>query len=487
MVNYNELTCQELKEMIDKQEVSSEEVVNSVFDRIDEIESKIHAYISLFRESALKDAKIIDNRIKKGETVGMLSGIPIAVKDIMSIKGKPTTCGSKILENYVPPFDATVVARIKKEDAIIIGKTNMDEFAMGSTTENSSFGYSRNPWALDRVAGGSSGGSAAAVAADETILALGSDTGGSVRCPASFCSVVGLKPTYGLVSRYGLVAYANSLEIIGPMTKDVTDCALLLSIINGNDRCDSTSVPFQNKNYMHALVNDVKGFTLGVPKEFFGEGTEKAVEKYIWEAIHKLEDLGASYNEISMPHIAYSIPTYYLIAMSEASSNLARFDGIRYGFRAEKNDTDWNEVFGITRQKGFGPEVKRRIILGTFALSAGYYDKYYLKALKIRTLIKNDFEKALSKHSALIAPTMPAPPFKIGEKIEDPLSMYMSDIDTVPMNLAGIPSISTPCGFVSNLPVGMQIIGRLFDEETILRIAYTYEQNTSFHKEKPNL
>lgn len=487
MVNYNELTCQELKEMIDKQEVSSEEVVNSVFDRIDEIESKIHAYISLFRESALKDAKIIDNRIKKGETVGMLSGIPIAVKDIMSIKGKPTTCGSKILENYVPPFDATVVARIKKEDAIIIGKTNMDEFAMGSTTENSSFGYSRNPWALDRVAGGSSGGSAAAVAADETILALGSDTGGSVRCPASFCSVVGLKPTYGLVSRYGLVAYANSLEIIGPMTKDVTDCALLLSIINGNDRCDSTSVPFQNKNYMHALVNDVKGFTLGVPKEFFGEGTEKAVEKYIWEAIHKLEDLGASYNEISMPHIAYSIPTYYLIAMSEASSNLARFDGIRYGFRAEKNDTDWNEVFGITRQKGFGPEVKRRIILGTFALSAGYYDKYYLKALKIRTLIKNDFEKALSKHSTLIAPTMPAPPFKIGEKIEDPLSMYMSDIDTVPMNLAGIPSISIPCGFVSNLPVGMQIIGRLFDEETVLRIAYTYEQNTSFHKEKPNL
>ena len=487
MVNYNELTCQELKEMIDKQEVSSEEVVNSVFDRIDEIESKIHAYISLFRESALKDAKIIDNRIKKGETVGMLSGIPIAVKDIMSIKGKPTTCGSKILENYVPPFDATVVARIKKEDAIIIGKTNMDEFAMGSTTENSSFGYSRNPWALDRVAGGSSGGSAAAVAADETILALGSDTGGSVRCPASFCSVVGLKPTYGLVSRYGLVAYANSLEIIGPMTKDVTDCALLLSIINGNDRCDSTSVPFQNKNYMHALVNDVKDFTLGVPKEFFGEGTEKAVEKYIWEAIHKLEDLGASYNEISMPHIAYSIPTYYLIAMSEASSNLARFDGIRYGFRAEKNDTDWNEVFGITRQKGFGPEVKRRIILGTFALSAGYYDKYYLKALKIRTLIKNDFEKALSKHSTLIAPTMPAPPFKIGEKIEDPLSMYMSDIDTVPMNLAGIPSISIPCGFVSNLPVGMQIIGRLFDEETVLRIAYTYEQNTSFHKEKPNL
>jgi aspartyl-tRNA(Asn)/glutamyl-tRNA(Gln) amidotransferase subunit A len=487
MVNYNELTCHELKEMIDKQEVSSEEVINSVFDHIDKIESKIHAYISLFRDSALKDAKVIDSRIKKGETVGRLGGIPIAVKDVMCTKGKHTTCGSKILKNYVPPFDATVVGCIKNKDAIIIGKTNMDEFAMGSTTENSAFGYSRNPWALDRVTGGSSGGSAAAIAADETILALGSDTGGSVRCPASFCSVVGLKPTYGLVSRYGLVAYANSLEQIGPMTKDVTDCALLLSIINGNDRCDSTSVPFQNKDYMNALIDDVKDFTLGVPKEFFGEGTEKTVEKCVWNAIHKLEDLGANYNEISMPHIIYSIPTYYLIAMSEASSNLARFDGIRYGFRAEKNDSDWNEVFGITRQKGFGSEVKRRIILGTFALSAGYYDKYYLKALKIRTLIKDDFEEALSKHSALIAPTMPTPPFKIGEKIEDPLSMYMIDIDTVPINLAGVPSISIPCGFVSNLPVGMQIMGRLFDEETILRIAYTYEQNTSFHKEKPNL
>jgi aspartyl-tRNA(Asn)/glutamyl-tRNA(Gln) amidotransferase subunit A len=473
--------------MIDNQEVSSEEVTNSVFDRIDKIEPKVHAYISLFRDSALQDAKVIDSQIKKGKTVGRLSGIPIAIKDVMCTKGKFTTCGSRIIENYIPPYDATVVDCVKKEDVIIIGKTNTDEFAMGSTTENSAFGYSSNPWELDRVTGGSSGGSAAALAADETILALGSDTGGSVRCPASFCSVVGLKPTYGLVSRYGLIAYANSLEQIGPMTKDVTDCALLLSIINGNDLRDSTSAPFPNKSYMNALVDGVKGITLGVPKEFFGEGTEETVEKCVWDAIHKFENLGANYDEISMPHIAYSIPTYYLIAMSEASSNLARFDGVRYGFRAEKSEADWDEVFGITRQKGFGTEVKRRIILGTFALSAGYYDKYYLKALKIRTLIKNDFEKALSKHAALITPTMPTTPFKIGEKVEDPLSMYMSDIDTVPINLAGVPSISIPCGFANNLPIGMQIIGRFYEEETILRIAYNYEQNTPFHKEKPNL
>ncbi len=487
MVDYSELTCHELKEMIDKREASSEEIINSVFERIHKLESKIHAYISLFRDSALEEAIIIDERIRKGEAVGKLSGIPIAVKDIISTKDKITTCGSKILENYIPPFDATVIERIKKEGAIIIGKTNMDEFAMGSSTENSAFGHSRNPWSLEHVTGGSSGGSAAALAADETILALGSDTGGSIRCPASFCSIVGLKPTYGLVSRYGLVAYANSLEQIGPMAKDVTDCALLLSIINGNDYRDSTSAPFPNKNYMNALVDDVRGFTLGVPREFFGEGTDSAVEKLVWNAIHKFEDLGAHYEEISMPHIVYSIPTYYLIAMCEASSNLARFDGIRYGFRAEKDGADWNEVFSLTRQKGFGPEVKRRIILGTFALSAGYYDKYYLKALQIRTLIKNDFEKALSKYSALIAPTMPTPPFKIGEKIEDPLSMYMIDIDTVPINLAGVPSISIPCGFVNNLPVGMQIIGRFFDEETIIRLAYSYEQNTVFHRKKPNL
>ncbi|MEM3585762.1 MAG: amidase family protein, partial [Candidatus Jordarchaeaceae archaeon] len=354
MVNYNELTCHELKDMIDNQVVSSEEVVNFVFERIYKIESKIHAYISLFQSSALQEARIIDSKIKKGEPVGRLSGIPIAIKDVISTKDKPTTCGSKILEKYVPPFDATVVSCVKKEGAIIIGKTNMDEFAMGSTTENSAFGFSRNPWALDRVTGGSSGGSAAALAADETILALGSDTGGSIRCPASFCSIVGLKPTYGLVSRYGLVAYANSLEQIGPMTKDVTDCALLLSIINGNDPHDSTSVPFKNKNYMHSLVDDVKGFTLGVPREFFGEGVEKAVEKCVWDAIHKFEDLGATYDEVSMPHIAYAIPTYYLIAMSEASSNLARFDGVRYGFRTEKSGADWDEVFGMTRQEGFG-------------------------------------------------------------------------------------------------------------------------------------
>lgn len=487
MVSYSGLTCHELKELIDNQAVSSEEVVYSVFDRIAKVEPKVHAYISLFRDSALQEAKVVDSQIRKGETVGRLSGIPIAIKDVICTKGMFTTCGSRILESYIPPFDATVVNCVKKEGAIIIGKTNMDEFAMGSSTENSAFGCSRNPWDLNRVTGGSSGGSAAALAADETILALGSDTGGSIRCPASFCSVVGLKPTYGLVSRYGLVAYANSLEQIGPMAKDVTDCALLLSIINGNDSHDSTSVPFQNKNYMNALINDVKGFTLGVPKEFFGEGTEKSVEKCVWDAIHKFEDLGANYNEISMPHVTYSIPTYYLIAMSEASSNLARFDGVRYGLRVEKSGADWDEAFGITRQNGFGAEVKRRILLGTFALSAGYYDKYYLKALKIRTLIKNDFEKALSKHSALITPTMPTTPFKIGEKIENPLSMYMSDIDTVPINLAGVPSISIPCGFVNNLPVGMQIIGRPFEEETILRIAYTYEQNTSFHKEKPNL
>lgn len=467
-------TINELKERIHAS--SSEEIVFEYFERIES--SKLNAFISLAKESALSRAKEIDS---EGHD-GVLAGIPVAIKDNISTKGIQTTCASKILTGYVPPYDAHVIERLKDAGAIIIGKTNMDEFAMGTSTETSFYGVTRNPWDLGRVPGGSSGGSAAAVAGGEAPLALGSDTGGSVRCPASFCGVVGLKPTYGVISRYGLIAYANSLEQIGPFATNVHDLAVLFDVIAGYDARDSTSVK-REANYSSALKNDVKGLKIGIPEEYFGEGTDEKVEKAVQDAIHTLEDLGASSTEVKMPHTKYALSAYYIIAMSEASSNLARFDGMRYGLRTE--DSDWHTTFSQVRAAGFGDEVKRRILLGTYALSAGYHDKYYLKALKIRTLIKQDFERAFKNVDVLITPTMPFPAFKLGEKIDDPLSLYLADVDTVPINLAGVPSISVPCGFSEGLPIGMQIIGKHFDEATILRTAYTFEENTDFHNMRP--
>ncbi|BAI62512.1 glutamyl-tRNA(Gln) amidotransferase subunit A [Methanocella paludicola SANAE] len=451
-----------------------EESVHKAFDRIKH--SKLNAYITLDKEGALETAGKVDD----GKVSGRLAGMTVAVKDCITTKGLLTTCGSKILSGYVPPFDAEVVARLRKEGAVITGKTNMDEFAMGTSTESSYYGPTKNPWDLTRVPGGSSGGSGAAVAGLECRMALGTDTGGSVRCPASFCGVVGIKPTYGLVSRYGVIAYANSLEQVGPMARNVSDAALLLDVIAGHDPKDSTSVP-HDACYTDHLVEDVKGLTIGVPKEYFGEGTDKKVDNAVWSAIMKLDKLGADYKEVSLPHTKYALSAYYIIAMCEASSNLARFDGLRYGLRIGK-DENWHTTFSRIRAEGFGEEVKRRIMLGTYALSEGYYGKYYLKALKVRTLIKQDFEKVFKGVDVLAAPTMPTTAFKIGEHADDPLSMYMADIDTVPVNLAGVPSISVPCGFAGKLPIGIQFIGGFFDEPKIIRTAHTYELNTDFQK-----
>ncbi len=464
----------ELKERIHTD--SSEEIVSEYIEKIES--SGLNAFITLAKESALSRAREIDSEAHHG----MLAGIPVAIKDNISTKGIQTTCASKILTGYVPPYDAHVIEKLKEAGAVIIGKTNMDEFAMGSSTETSFYGATKNPWSLDRVPGGSSGGSAAAVAGGEVPIALGSDTGGSVRCPASFCGVVGLKPTYGVISRFGLISYANSLEQIGPFATNVRDLAVLFDVISGYDARDSTSVQKEG-NYSSALRNDVRGLKIGVPEEYFGEGTDENVEKSVWDAIHTFENLGASYSEVTMPHTKYALSAYYIIAMSEASSNLARFDGMRYGLRTE--DSDWHTTFSQVRAAGFGDEVKRRILLGTYALSAGYHDKYYLKALKVRTLIKQDFERAFKDVDVLITPTMPYPAFKLGEKIGDSLSLYLADVDTVPINLAGVPSISVPCGFSEGLPIGMQIIGKHFDEATILRAAYTFEENTDFHNRRP--
>ncbi|MRG77341.1 MAG: Asp-tRNA(Asn)/Glu-tRNA(Gln) amidotransferase subunit GatA [ANME-2 cluster archaeon] len=459
------------------QDSSAEEVVSQCIDRIEA--SKFNTFITVAKESVLEVA---------GETeghTGPLAGVPIAIKDNISTKGIQTTCASRILGGYVPPYDAHVIERLKAAGAIIVGKLNMDEFAMGTSTETSHYGPTLNPWNTETVPGGSSGGSAATIAAGEVPLALGSDTGGSVRCPASFCGVVGLKPTYGVISRYGLISYANSLEQIGPIASNVADMTLLFNVIAGHDQRDSTSVPGE-KDYTKALVDDVKGLTIGVPKEYFGDGLDQAVEKSVWDSVHRLEDLGASWQEVEMPHTKYALAAYYVIAMSEASSNLARFDGMRYGLRLEK-DHDWHTTYSEIRAQGFGEEVKRRILLGTYALSAGYMDKYYLKALKVRTLIKQDFERALKSTDVLIAPTMPTPAFKLGEKISDPLTLYMADVNTVPVNLSGVPSVSLPCGFSDGLPIGLQIMGKHFDEKTIIRTAYTFEQNTNFHTKAPEV
>lgn len=455
---------------------SAEEVAASYLETIEK--SRINGFVSVW-DRALEAAREID----AGGHKGPLAGVPVAIKDNISTTGLSTTCSSKILQGYVPPYDAHVIEKLKAAGAVILGKTNMDEFAMGTSTESSHYGPTLNPWDTERVPGGSSGGSAAVVAAGEAPVSLGSDTGGSVRCPAAFCGVVGLKPTYGVVSRFGLISYANSLEQIGPMATTVTDIAILMDVIGGYDSRDSTSINRKN-TYSDALKDDVKGLKIGVPEEYFGEGIEKDVEKAVWDSIGKYEDMGASWKEVSMPHTKYALASYYIIAMSEASSNLARFDGTRYGFRAEEGE-NWHTMASKTRAQGFGSEVKRRILLGTYALSAGYHDKYYLKALKVRTLVKQDFDRAFTDVDVLMAPTMPTPAFKIGEKIDDPLSLYLADVNTVPINLAGVPSISVPCGFSGGMPVGLQIIGKPFDENTILRAAYSFEQNTGHHKVRP--
>ena len=457
---------------------SCEEYIHSLFERIEK--SSLNAYTTLAKESALDAARQFD----KNPGQGLLAGVPIAIKESISTKGIETNCGSRILRGYIPPYDAHVIERLKAEGAIIVGKTNMDEFAMGTSTETSCFGPTKNPWDRSCVPGGSSGGSAAVVAGDIAPCSLGSDTGGSVRCPASFCGIVGLKPTYGLVSRYGLVAYANSLEQIGPLTHTVEDTALLMEAISGHDERDSTSAEGARHSYLPGLEDGVAGLKIGIPKEYFGEGVDKDVEKAVWEAIATLESLGASWQEISLPHTRYALAAYYVIAMSEASSNLARFDGLRYGSR-QGEDKDWHTTFSEIRAKGFGPEVKRRIMLGTYALSAGYYGRYYLKALQVRTLIKEDFLRAFKDVDLLASPTMPIPAFKIGERINDPLSLYMADVFTVPINLAGVPAISVPCGFAGHLPVGLQLIGPHFCEAAVLRAAQAFESATPFHEAKP--
>jgi aspartyl-tRNA(Asn)/glutamyl-tRNA(Gln) amidotransferase subunit A len=481
-----QMTAHQLHQLLLRKEVTSREITESVLRRVEEVEGRIHAYITLTPEMALEQSAAADLRIQKGEA-GPMTGIPLAIKDLICTQGVRTTCGSHILENFTPPYDATVTQKLKAAGAVFIGKANMDEFAMGSSTENSSFGPTRNPWDLDRIPGGSSGGSAAAVAADECIVSLGSDTGGSIRQPAACCGIVGMKPTYGRVSRYGLVAFASSLDQIGPFGKDVRDTALLLNAISGHEPRDSTSVDLPVPDYTQALVEDVRGMVLGVPRETFGQGVDPEVAGSVREAIEVLKRLGAKTVDVSLPHSDYALAVYYIIAPCEASSNLARYDGVKYGFRARGTE-DLLDMYQETRWQGFGAEVKRRIMLGTYALSAGYYDAYYLKASRVRTLIRKDFEEAFQKCDALILPTAPTPAFRVGEKVDDPLQMYLSDIFTIPCNLAGLPGLSLPCGFTGKgLPVGLQILGNFFQEEKILRVAWAYEQNTEHHRRKPKL
>ena len=476
-MDITELTVHELKEKLNKKELTITQIVEAYSNRINEKEQEIGAFITPLTEEALAQAKEIEAKVESGEITNSLAGIPIGIKDNICTKGIKTTCASKILENFVSPYDATVMNKINAEHLINIGKTNMDEFAMGSSTENSSIKQTHNPIDLNKVPGGSSGGSAAAVAANMVPWALGSDTGGSIRQPASLCGIVGLKPTYGLVSRFGLVAYASSLDQIGPLTKDVEDAAILLNIIAGHDEKDSTSSDIEKKDYIKALKKDVKGLKIGIPKEYFGEGINEEVKKSLKNAIEEYKKMGAIVEECSIPVLDNtSLATYYIISCAEASSNLGRFDGIRYGHRTE-NYENVKDVFVNSRTEGFGPEVKRRIILGTYVLSSGYYDAYYKKAQKVRTYIKNEFNKMFEKYDVLITPTSPVTAFDIGEKSSNPLEMYLADICTVSVNIAGLPGISIPCGKdKEGLPIGMQIIGKQFAEETILNAAYAYEQ-----------
>jgi aspartyl-tRNA(Asn)/glutamyl-tRNA(Gln) amidotransferase subunit A len=482
------LTASELIEKLRHNELSPKDIVESLRKRIRALEPQVRAYVRL--DNAPLISKLLET-VFTPDPNKPLKGIPVAVKDNICTEGHATECCSKILEGFRPPYDATVIRKLKEAGALILTKkTNMDEFAFGSSTENSCFGASRNPWDLACVPGGSSGGSAAAVAADEAFLALGSDTGGSIRQPASFCGVVGLKPTYGRVSRYGLIAFASSLDQIGPLTKDVKDAAILLNAIAGYDSLDSTSVNIKVPDYTEFLATDIKGIRIGIPKEYFVEGMDQEVKEATNEAIAELRRRGAVCKEVSLPHTQYAIPVYYIIATAEASSNLARFDAVQYGLRAagEAHVQNMISLYKKTRGAGFGEEAKRRIILGTFGLSHGYYEAYYLRALKVRTLIKRDFDRAFAEFDCIVTPTTPTPSFRIGEKAEDPLSMYLSDIYTISVNLAGIPAISIPCGFTSKkLPVGLQILAKPFDEEMLFKVAYAYEQNTPWHLEKPKL
>ncbi len=472
--------------MLQKKEISSVELTKDVLARIDAVELQVGAYLTLTRDAALAQAEAADKKIAAGEDVAFLEGIPGAIKDNICTKGVKTTCASKILDNFVPPYDATVMTKVKAEAPVLLGKTNLDEFAMGGSTENSAYHVTHNPWNTKCVPGGSSGGSAAAVASGTAIWALGTDTGGSIRQPASFCGVVGLKPTYGRVSRYGIVAYASSLDQVGPLARDVTDAANVLNVISGLDEMDSTSSPSPVPDFTKALREDVKGLKIGLPKEYFTDGMDPEVEKAVKDAIEQYRSMGAEIVEISLPHTKYAISTYYLIAPAEAATNLQRYDGVSYGARVD--GADLVEMMTNTRTEKFGEEVKRRIMIGNYALSAGYYDAYYLKALKVRTLIQQDYTEAFQKVDVIMCPTAPTPAYEIGSMISDPLQMYLQDICTVPLNLAGLPGISLPCGRSSKgMPIGLQIIGKALDEETILRAAYTYEQSQNYHNEMAKL
>jgi aspartyl-tRNA(Asn)/glutamyl-tRNA(Gln) amidotransferase subunit A len=486
-VELHDLTVHELGDLLRDKKVSSTELTKAVLNRISKVEPKVGSYITINSDEALKRAEEIQDKINRGEALSPLAGIPMALKDNMCTEGVPTTCASKMLNNFVPPYNSTVASKLQSEDTVLLGKLNLDEFAMGSTTENSYFKCTKNPWDLERVPGGSSGGSASSVAAGEVIFSLGSDTGGSIRLPASFCGVVGMKPTYGAVSRFGLVAFASSLDQIGPLTKDVTDCALVLNAITGHDPMDSTSANVEYPDYTKSLINGIKGMKIGIPKEYIGEGINSEVKKAILNAVETLKLLGAECEEFSLPITEYAIPAYYLISSAEASSNLARYDGIKYGYRAEKF-ADLLDLYKQTRSEGFGAEVKRRIMLGTYALSSGYYDAYYKKALQVRSLIMDSFNEAFKKYDVVLGPTAPTTAYKIGEKTDSPLEMYLGDIYTVSVNIAGLPGLAVPCGFDSNkLPIGLQLIGKPFDEGTLLRVGYTFEQNTEFHKSRPKI
>ena len=485
-MEHYDITIHEAQALLESRQISATELTESVLGRIEKVEPQVQAYVTLTEDVAREAAITADKNRKILSDTPNLLGIPMQIKDVMSTKGIRTTCASRMLEGFIPLYDAAVVERLYAHGPVLMGKGNMDEFAMGSSTENSAFHTTHNPWGLDRVPGGSSGGSAAAVAAGECLFALGSDTGGSIRQPAALCGVTGLKPTYGLVSRFGLVAFASSLDQIGPITKDVEDSAIVLNAIAGHDPRDSTSIPGNRPDYQKTLTGDIKGIRIGIPKEYFGEGINPDVDAAVRRGIKTLEEAGGIVEECSLPLTSYALAVYYIIAPSECSTNLSRYDGVKYGFSADETATAW-ETQEKSRARGFGPEVKRRIMLGTYALSSGYYDAYYLKALKVRTLIRQEFEEIFERFDALITPTTPTTAFQIGEKANDPVSMYKSDTLTIPVNIAGIPSISIPCGFSGGLPIGMQVMGKALSEETILNIAYTYQKATDWHTKRPTL
>ncbi|MEE9215401.1 MAG: Asp-tRNA(Asn)/Glu-tRNA(Gln) amidotransferase subunit GatA [Thermodesulfobacteriota bacterium] len=481
------LTIKEASKLISKKEISPLELTNSVLERIQEYDKKLNSYITVLEENAISSAKKAEEEIQSGEYKGPLHGIPISLKDIFITKEIKTTCGSGMLENFIPPYDSTVAKKLAESGTILLGKNNMDEFAMGSSTETSYFGPTKNPWDIERVPGGSSGGSASATCASLCLASIGTDTGGSIRQPGAFCGVVGMKPTYGRVSRFGMIAFASSLDQAGPLTKTVEDTAIILNCISGKDKRDSTSVDIEIPDFTKYLRDNLKGIKVGIPKEYFIEGINEEIESAVKDAIKIIGNLGAEVIEISLPHTEYAVSTYYIIAPSEASSNLARYDGVKYGFRSE-NVNDLRDMYFKTRSEGFGNEVKRRIMIGTYALSAGYYDAFYIKAQQVRTLIRNDFENAFNEVDVIVTPTTPEEPFKLGEKTDDPIKMYLSDVFTIPCNIAGLPGISVPCGFTSkNLPIGLQLIGKPFDEQTLLGVAHAYEQQTNLKNKTPNL